>query len=56
MADTTFPIFNSMGDMGYRARPFAPAFEQCARELGVASVAHVGDSLEHDIAGLRRAG
>lgn len=46
------------GDCTYFGKPHAEHFEACLRDLGLdpSKVAHVGDSLHHDIAGANDAG
>jgi ribonucleotide monophosphatase NagD (HAD superfamily) len=46
------------GDCSYFGKPHAEHFEACLRDLGLdpSKVAHVGDSLHHDIAGANDAG
>ena len=46
------------GDVTWFGKPEASHFAACLRELGLdrARVAHVGDSLRHDVAGARAAG
>ena len=46
------------GTVAYFGKPHVPHFEACIRELGLPKkrVAHVGDSLHHDIAGANGSG
>lgn len=46
------------GKVAYFGKPHAEHFEACLRDLGLDHdrVAHVGDSLHHDIAGANDAG
>ena len=49
---------NFGGSCTYFGKPHVPHFEACLRELGLVKdkVAHVGDSLHHDVAGANGAG
>ena len=44
--------------MHYFGKPHVPHFEACIRDLGLEKgrVAHVGDSLHHDVAGANASG
>lgn len=46
------------GDVTYFGKPLPESFEACIRKLGMdkSKVAHVGDSMHHDISGAVRAG
>lgn len=46
------------GQCSYFGKPHAEHFKACLREIGLTSdrVAHVGDSLHHDVAGANASG